>query len=835
MKTRWAGFLILVILAFSAILGGISWAQSNTIMLQGVADPDGLAFIHAVLPRGVYRVASIKSSPPLYTVRLSSPLLFTFLPNPTIWEKLRSIAVVGLVVNHPVIRLQETGYGVEIYAWVPAKPGSVVRVILEKLGSLKSRSHGPGMVIIVPPDPLLLAAARKIAGLHEEQGISVRIVTTTTIYREYKPAKPPVTMCRDLPRGYNESLALRILAFLDHLRGSGVKYVLLIGGARDVPPIYYCSPTLQDLISQKEGVVPSDYYYADPNGDGVVDFAVGRIPFSDSAKVAAYINSLEEWMRGGSWQRKALLAGGAPFATDLFIGESAVLSTIEEIGSLGLSVSELLLSTPGYSATSFASYLGRYGLYYVVVHGTGSAMLDYVPGGLWNYDFQEKLTASQVPYTTHPGVFLTPACRVAYWDYDLFNPPFTPPSIAVAMLERGAAIAFIGSSRVAVEAVDSVELGLSGVALSFAGADAPLQLFLGMLPGSKTLGDAWVRALNAYLASPKSKYKVYLTSGEEEIGSLVVHEMEFLGDPAAPNPWTKAAGSPGSAPSMTPPLGSLSVDASVIAMPLAKYVTGSVPAYNPGPGTLVSFTINGKCPEDLEAKALVRIEGYLLIGLRSLGVNATATSNGCRVSVRVPWSSPSLVRVLALWNNTAAAYYLLVGGAYLDKEHGVLVLRGLDALETIGDEPLLLELNNTARSVIPGGATGYNVSLALLGSSRPGVYSVAVRPMYRYDVIYGGKLVANAMRELEPLYTVTMNNTYEQSTVKQPMFTNPGPSLLPSLAPGTRASTSGPEQITGTSQVYEKTIIALLSITVFLLSLILLTTRGTARPSSGAT
>ena len=818
--------LAAIALSIAAPAASASARKDNLIILSGIAGPDGLAFVHAVLPPGKYRVASIAGAEESPRAAASAPMLLSFLPDPSLWQRLREVPVVGPLFT-PVTRFFDTGSGVEFVAWIPAKPGARVSIVLEKLGSGKtSTARHEGMVIIVPDNPLLLAAAKKIASLHEKQGISVRIVTTSYIYRNYKPAKPPVTMCKDLPKEYNESLALRILSFVKSLKGTNVKYILLIGSAKDVPPIYYCSPTLRELIGPKEGIVPSDYYYADPDGDGVVDFAVGRIPFSDSAKVMAYINSLDAWIKGGSWLHKAFLAGGAPFATDLFVGESAVLSTLSEIGGLGLRVSELLLSTPGYSATSFSEFIGKYGLYYLVVHGTGSAMLDYVPGGLWNYNFEEKLTAKQIPYTSHPGVYLTPACRVAYWDYDLFNPPFTPPSIAVAMLERGAAVAFIGSSRVAVEAIDSVQLGLGGASLSFAGADAPLQLFLGMLPGSETLGEAWMRALNAYLASPKSKYKIYLTSGEEEIGSLIVHEMELLGDPAAPNPWSKATGSTGTAPAMIPPLGSINVDASVIAMPLARYVTGILPAYNPGPETSISFTISHSCPEDIEAKALVRIEGYLLIGLRDIRVNASATNNGCRVTLSVPWSSPGVVRVLALWNNTAAAYYLVVAGAYLDKEHDTLVLRGLDALETIGDEPLLVELNNTVRTVVPGGATSYNISLGLLTPRKQGLYKVSVIPAYRYDVIYGGELVAKAIQELRSLYTVTFNNTAPvMEHTCTPMFNEKKPSipLLSSLASTGTAVPSKEKPLM--SQDYAKAIIGLLSITIFLLSLLLITRR----------
>jgi hypothetical protein len=729
---------------------------SRVIVVSGHAGPDGLALVHAVLPPGKYKVVAIKGSINKH-LSLPRPLLLSFLPDPSLWERLRSIAVSSVTVSSPTVRLLETSSSVELYVWVSAKPGSEVKVVLEKLGNVgTSDAARNDMVIIVPSDPLLIAAAEKIAKIHRGQGLGVKIVTTDEIYREYREAPRPVTMCKNLPKDYNESLALRILSFIKSLKGGSVHYILLIGDAHDVPPIYYCSPTLRELVSPDEGIVPSDYYYADPDGDGSIDFAVGRIPFSDVASVAAYINSLERWVKGGDWQKRALLAGGAPFATDLFVGEAAVTSTIPYIGSLGLNVSELLLSLPGYSGTSLAAFLGNYGLYYVVTHGTGSAMLDYVPGGIWNYDFQEKLNARQVPYTPRPGVFVTPACRVAYWDYDLFDPPFTPPSIAAAMLERGAAIAFIGSTRVAVEAIDAAYFGLQGTEVSLAGADAPLQLFFKMLPGSSTIGEAWRKALNAYLSSPKSMYRVYLTSGEEEIGSLVVHELAFLGDPAIPNPWKEAKGAEAEKPLMTSPLGSLQVDAAIAAMPLARYVTGSITAYNPGPSTTVSFTIESGCPSILEAQGLVRIEGYVLIGLESLETNATALgSNECHVTLKVPLDAPGLLRVVAIWNDTATAYYLAVGGAYLDKDGATVVFRGLDVLETIGDEPIAVAVNNTLRSLVPGGSTNYNVSLPVLGSPS-GYVTVSAKPIYRYDLIFGGKAIADAMRILAKLYTVNV-------------------------------------------------------------------------------
>ncbi|KSW12049.1 hypothetical protein CF15_04520 [Pyrodictium occultum] len=750
--------ILLLALLIHAHAGAATGGQQGRVVLTARVGGDGWAYIHAVLPPGSYRVAGVQGWEP--RAANPRPLLLSFTPDPELWSRLSRLAVAAPAESlGPSVRLVQRPWGVELYAWVPGRPGSTVEVVLEEAGAGRQAAGGAAsMIIVVPGEPAALEAAGEIARIHESQGLSVRIVTVDEIRSSYKPAPQPPGACRPGKNGpkYDMDLALRIVSMLREAAGKGARYVLIIGGARDVPPIYYCSPILRELVGPDEAAVPTDYYYADPNYDGLAELAVGRIPFTDRGMLQAYVEALRRWVEGGSWQGEAFLAGGAPFATDLMVGEAAVVKALEEASGLPLKPDVMMLSLGGYTGTGFASRLGDYGLYYLVTHGAGNALLDYVPGGLWNYDFEEKLRSDQVTAAGEPGVFVTPACRSAFWDYDLVDPPFKPPSLADALLGRGDAVAYLGYTRIAVEMVDGVSAGDRGVEVSLAGADAPLLLFLRSLGSANTLGDAWLQALNAYAVSPASHYRAYLTSGQEDIGELVLREAAFLGDPAAPNPWRSGgAGGEGEPPGLVPPRGSIRVGAALLAMPLARYASGSLPAFNPGGSTEVALGFQGACPDSIAANAVYRVEGVYLLGLRRLDASVKRSGGECVARIRLPLDSPGLVRIVAMWGGRATAYYLVAAGAWLDAGNGTLVLRGLDVLETVGDEPLLLTLNGTAATLLPGGSTSYTLPLAMLGPRARGAVA-AVEPVHRYDAIYGGEFVESVEAKLARLFRVEL-------------------------------------------------------------------------------
>ena len=699
-------------------------------------------------------------------IRLSSgqlrePIVFAGIPNPDVWKRAQSITVftpkdLASFTVHDLIAGEPSVISVSADS-----KGASVSIIQYSSDTSKANSSSIDMVILVPNDPTIRDYAERIAALHEEeQELKVRVVSIDEI-KQYPKAILPEDVksyiCKEsrlynglfdsVVEEYNYDLALRLMSFAKSLVDEGVKYLLIIGGARDIPPIYYCSPTLDELVGNLEAIVPTDYYYADPDMDGVAELAVGRIPFTDSLSLSMYYSALEEWVNGGDWQNLALVSGGATFLTTLFVGEAAALTAANKLAELGVDVDALLLSQGNYEGVSLKGYVGRYGIYYIVAHGTGNSLLDYVPGGVWNYDTELKLYSSEVVYAAKPGVYVLPSCRDGYWDTDLVPPTFKPPSLAQALLARRAAIAYIGFARVAIEVIDAISLSGGRLTLGLAGADKLLQLFIENLEASDTLGEAWAKALSSYNLLPSSSYVLFLTRGEEKLGDLVVREAVLLGDPAAPNPWKRTA--------QKTSYVSLSVDngvvigARAVIQVLARYTTGTLYAVKPVNDT-VRVEFKGACPTSVSVSAIRRVLGYFLVDVYPLESEIVQNSvNSCALEISVKPGIPGLLRIVASVNNTVESFYIVAAGAYAD--NGIVKLYGLDVLSVAGDEPLLIKLDNKTLDVISGAETAAIIPVHGTGILR-------VEPAYNYASILGGKLVASDYEKLLPLFTVEVTN-----------------------------------------------------------------------------
>lgn len=766
MKLKSSKFL--VVLALIALLAShvelmvVHAQESRVAVFEATVGADGWALIQIPYGARVLRIEYTVSSG--WAGAAARPLLYATLPDPLLWEKLAKLTIVAPAsASKPSPRVIEaTGFTIVA---VPGAPGSRVRVeaLLGEAGSSTE-----GLMVIVVPDGSVFAKeyAEKIAALHP--GLEVRVYTLSQVKELFPAAPEPGDICRpgkgDAP-DYDLEAALHIIGMERELLDEGLRYLLLIGRAGDVPPIYYCSPILRELVSPKEGMVPSDYYYSDPDYDGVAEVAVGRLPFTDPVSLAGYYSALKKWIEGGEWQGYALVSGGAPFNSILFVGEAAASQAAHILSSMNVSVDAFMLSRGNYVGFRLNGYLGRYGIYYIMAHGSGSSLLDYVPGGLWNYDFQELLYAGDVTGLGMPGLYILPACRDGFWDTDLVEPPFKPPSLGVALLSKGAAVGYVGFARVAVEVIDGVALTSGRLVLSMAGADRLLIEFVKALGSSDTIGTAFANALTAYNALPAAKYRAYLAQGEEEIGTLVTRTAVLLGDPAAPAPWRSNGGYTSTAAGLTPVGGYLGVGAALLAPKLARYTSGTMPAVNPGSSGVVMVDLPGPCPGEVHAYALQRVVGTTMIGMVEINVSESVVGDKCRLAISVPPSAPGLIRILVVTDQGPEAYYLAAAGAYLDKEHRELVLRGLDLLGVVGDEPILLRLNNATVMTLEGGKPAAHIPLDTLQAAGRVVVSLA--PLYDTPSIYGGSLVAREAAKIAKLFTLNM--------------TLPAPSLL---APG---------------------------------------------------
>jgi hypothetical protein len=147
----------------------------------------------------------------------------------------------------------------------------------------------------------------------ENLGHSVKIVTTSWIYENYKDS------------GEDKAKAIRDFLVDKYLvsNGWGIKYVLIVGSPKTIP-MRYCYP-IPDNIKLR---TPTDMYYADLtggwdiDGDGLygecwddephftAEVYVGRIPFDDAQTVRNICSKIKGFENDeGDWKKKALLLG----------------------------------------------------------------------------------------------------------------------------------------------------------------------------------------------------------------------------------------------------------------------------------------------------------------------------------------------------------------------------------------------------------------------------------------------------------------------------------------------------------------------------------------------
>ncbi len=88
------------------------------------------------------------------------------------------------------------------------------------------------------------------------------------------------------------------------------------------------------------------------------------------------------------------------------------------------------------------------------------------------------------------------------------------------------------------------------------------------------------------------------------------------------------------------------------------------------------------------------------------------------------------------------------------------MLRGLDLLTTVGDEPLAVYVHGSEAVVVPGGATSWFLPLAALAPWLRGRVVVSVEPVQAHAGMLGGRLVLVAMEQLVQLYKVSAANKW---------------------------------------------------------------------------
>ncbi len=738
-----SALLLLAMLLASYALACVGEAgnvvASYTIEFDGTTVPRDLIL---VLPRAEYKVSVVYSGPlgecegrpALY-----KPLLKAYTVDPEARRVIESATLrPGLDETEGfTYTVTDTGTTTTIYVRVyPMWKGVCYRSarVVVKLVGEASDEDKPRAAILAPRS--LAEVAEKLAKLHREWGVETSVFTVEEVVEKFAPARePPVRLCKEVGSGYNLTKALSIVSFARWLAEKGYKYLVILGNASQVPPLYYYSAVLRGTISGQE-CVPTDYFYGDPDYDWHSELAVGRIPLSSPSNYTKYLGALREWARGGEWQKRAVYAGGALFAWALFFGETVAqrLST-GRVASVFKHVDYLTLSLGKEEPDYIRDTVGDYGLYVLVMHGAGDSLLDYVPGGLWGYDFRKMLRVRDLPAAGMPGLYVSPACAGGEWDYDIVPPFFKPPSIGVALVSRGLAVAYVGYSRIAIELVTDVATEHGMVEVTYAGATWLETLFLEYLArGIERLGDAWVSALNAYLATPDAHYHAITPHGYDDVGVLTALEATFIGDPVAPNPW-------GTGYTWVPPkpevkgVKTIRIPFEAVFPALMSLGSGRMILARAAPGDTVRVYFR-TCPDSLTVNYLSRLNTDELIGLEKADYRVIrGVAGDCTVEIKVGEGRPSLLMITTVYGAHYYRYYILVAGMKASYREGKLVINvtGLDLARIVGDEPLYLEVNGRIVGLVPGASQDVP-QVAVRGH---GLLEVRLRPWYQLEGVVG--------------------------------------------------------------------------------------------------
>ncbi len=196
---------------------------------------------------------------------------------------------------------------------------------------LRNPSRGAEYLVITPD--ALNGESQRLAGLRAAQGLSTMVVDLDDVMDLFND-------------GIYSPLAIR--SFLAHATASWPtrpRYVALAGkGTYDYRNLLGLSsnllPTL--LVTTDDGLAPADAQFADFDGNGVPEVAIGRIPAVTAEEMRGYVDKLAAYESGagGSWTGKALFVADNPDGAGNFPEVSEGLA--QGLGS-GLALSRVYL------------------------------------------------------------------------------------------------------------------------------------------------------------------------------------------------------------------------------------------------------------------------------------------------------------------------------------------------------------------------------------------------------------------------------------------------------------------------------------------------------------
>jgi len=457
-----------------------------------------------------------------------------------------------------------------------------VKVTFEKGNTLQASEEEYDMVIITPRR--FYPAVIPLANHKNSMGVSTKIKTTESIYRQYR--------ARDKP----EKIKLFIK---DAIEEWNITYVLLVGGRQGLGVRWYVPARYSHTFDRSywnETSFVSDLYYADvyrynettqqyefedwdSNGNGIFgewtfiwngvwwydedkkdvidlypDVHVGRLACNDILEVRTVVKKIKKYETttyNQEWFKDMIVAGGdtVPFGDGIWEGEYENAYAAHFMEPLGFEIKSLRASDESLTNTSLIPAITEGGGFlFVAGHGSPIVWSTHWPenytgwiDALINWDMKKLKNREKLPICIvggcHNSMFDVALIRLIksllklrlkffLWDdgEEVFNKFFWLRrcwSWSLVRQKRGGAIAAIGNT--------GLGWGVGGEGSIQTGDGYITTHFFEVYSESDdienvTLGEVHVKTLNDYIG--------FFHPNEDEIDRKTVEQWVLLGDPS---------------------------------------------------------------------------------------------------------------------------------------------------------------------------------------------------------------------------------------------------------------------------------------------------------------
>ena len=217
------------------------------------------------------------------------------------------------------VTLKDTGYAVAVHTPAAPRLGGVrtlyafsadqikhpAAIIANRPSHWRTDVAGADVVMITTHD--LEPALAPLVALRRSQGHSVAVVDIQDIYDEYSYGLKAAAAIRDF------------LGDAAQRWQTAPKYVVLVGNGTYDPRDYLglggdLVPTMH--VNTAEMEAPSDDWFADLDGDGSADLAIGRLPVETFQQASDVVAKLVQYEDSGSTFARALLVADAAIGSN---------------------------------------------------------------------------------------------------------------------------------------------------------------------------------------------------------------------------------------------------------------------------------------------------------------------------------------------------------------------------------------------------------------------------------------------------------------------------------------------------------------------------------------